>query len=78
MLFAITTQWKISIHSTAIAGAAVLALYLAQGIVWPLLISVPVVGWSRIHLRRHTVMQVIAGALLGASLVYITVTLYGF
>jgi len=26
---------------------------------------IPIVGWSRVYLRAHTVLQVIAGMLLG-------------
>jgi membrane-associated phospholipid phosphatase len=64
LIFAITMRWKISLHSAAVAGVTMLAWKL-WGSPLPLLIGVPVVSWSRVWLRRHTVAQVIGGALLG-------------
>lgn len=70
LLMTITLQWKISIHSTAVSGAAVLAYYFASSVMLPLLLCVPLIGWSRIYLKRHTPAQVLAGAMLGPALVY--------
>jgi membrane-associated phospholipid phosphatase len=64
LILSITTRWKISVHSAAAAGAATLAWSLI-GTPMPLLIGVPIVAWSRVRLRRHTVAQTIAGTSLG-------------
>ncbi len=32
----------------------------------PFLILIPLVGWSRVYLKAHTIAQVCAGTLLGA------------
>jgi hypothetical protein len=57
--------WKMSVHSAVAAGCtAVLALGLGP---WWLLVAgaVALNGWSRIHLRAHTLAQVVVGALSG-------------
>jgi membrane-associated phospholipid phosphatase len=66
-LMAVTTKWKISVHSAVSAGAVGM-LALAYG-PWMLaaFALVALVGWSRIALRDHTPAQVIAGAALGAG-----------
>jgi membrane-associated phospholipid phosphatase len=66
VVLAITTVWKVSLH-TAVSSGAIATLALAYG-PWMLLLSpaVPVIGWSRVQLRDHTLGQVIVGTLLGA------------
>ena len=67
LVLAITRSWKISTHALGIA-APVMALLLLYGEEpLPLLILVPLVGWSRWYLRAHTVAQIIAGIVLGAA-----------
>jgi membrane-associated phospholipid phosphatase len=63
----ITLRWKISVHSTvaAMAGCMVLTL---TGSPLALLLGLPLVMWSRIHLERHTPAQTLAGAALGIGL----------
>jgi membrane-associated phospholipid phosphatase len=63
----INVWWQISIHGAAIVGAVTIS-----GVVFGLPVAlyfsplVLLVGWARLYLRRHTVRQVLAGALLGA------------
>lgn len=57
--------WKISIHAMGIAGPATALIYLFgwTGLAFSLL--VPLVLWSRLHLKRHTPAQLIVGTVLG-------------
>lgn len=64
VIFGITLRWKISVHCTTAAGVATLAWILA-GTPLPLLVGVPLVAWSRVRLRRHTLAQTAAGTMLG-------------
>ncbi|MCQ4043231.1 hypothetical protein ACFOSC_20275 [Streptantibioticus rubrisoli] len=66
-ILAITTVWKISVH-TAVSAGSVIMLALAYG-PWLLALFalVPVIGWSRVALRDHTLAQVTAGTALGAT-----------
>lgn len=61
----ITTRWKISIHTTGLAGP-VCALIILLGPVGALFaLLYPVLIWSRVTLRKHTMAQAIAGGIFG-------------
>jgi len=66
LVLLVTMRWKISVHGLAAATTGVLLWSLWRTAV-PLAILVPAVAWSRLHLRRHTVLQVVAGSGLGAG-----------
>ena len=64
---AITLLWKASAHC-AVAGHAALAgplLLGPAGLVFSLML--PVILWSRVTLRAHTLVQVIAGSVIGLA-----------
>lgn len=65
-LFLVTRRWKISMHSAAAAGVAVVAWNLLGCAAWPFALVVVLVAWSRVRLRQHSVAQTIFGALLSA------------
>ncbi len=60
-------RWKVSVHTGAVAGAAVSLLAMAGPLALPLLVLIPLVGWTRVALRRHTLGQVIAGGMIGGG-----------
>jgi membrane-associated phospholipid phosphatase len=66
IIFLVTLRWKISGHAAAITGLAVLSWLLASPVVAPAALSVPLVIWARLRLRRHTFFQALAGAAVGA------------
>jgi membrane-associated phospholipid phosphatase len=80
---AITTRWKISIHSAGIASFSAIIIYLfetnlmAQNfifdhvLVWSSLIIIPIIMWGRIKLHLHTISQTIAGAVIGFIITYL-------
>ena len=67
----ITTKWKISVHTTGLSGpVGALILLLGSfgaifGIIYPVLI------WSRVLLKKHTLAQAIAGGVQGFFLTVI-------
>jgi membrane-associated phospholipid phosphatase len=67
----INFSWKISIHTMGVAGPTVALTYLFgfAGLLFGLLI--PLVMWSRVKLKKHTISQVIAGAIAGIILTYV-------
>lgn len=75
--FFITLRWKVSIHSAVAAGLAVLASATAGGTVWALVLAVPLIAWSRVVLRRHTVAQTVVGAAIGSLFLAFALLLYG-
>jgi membrane-associated phospholipid phosphatase len=65
----ITVWWKVSIHAAVLAGFIVFLFYITGNYaLWPLLLLIPLVAWSRIILKAHTAAQVIVGAVLGLLL----------
>ncbi len=66
ILSLVTLFWKISFHGATISAAATATVMVAGYYAWPVMLLVPLVGWSRIRLERHTPRQVIYGSLVGA------------
>jgi membrane-associated phospholipid phosphatase len=60
----ITRYWKISTHALGITAPLVALTVLYGERPLPFYALIPLVGWSRVYLRAHTVLQVIAGTLL--------------
>jgi membrane-associated phospholipid phosphatase len=69
IVFLITLRWKISVHTSSAAGMTMLILHVFGLAAAPLVISLPLIAWSRVKLRRHTLGQTIAGALLGSGVI---------
>lgn len=69
---------KVSIHTGGIAGLVTVLIVLFGRGAWPALLLVPLVGWSRVVLGRHTMRQVIAGALTAMTVTTAVLHAYGF
>jgi membrane-associated phospholipid phosphatase len=65
ILFLITLAWQISIHTAATAGLVTFAVLAIGSSAAVLGFLVPLVMWARVYLGRHTLVQTVAGALLG-------------
>jgi membrane-associated phospholipid phosphatase len=77
LLLAITLRWKISAHC-ALAASFVVWLWAVFGAAAaPFVLIIPLVAWSRLRLKRHNLPQTIAGALLGSTVLAITLYLVG-
>jgi len=72
----ITTKWKISVHTTGLSGpiAALTILSGAYGAIFAILY--PLVIWSRVILKKHTLTQAIAGGVQGFFLTVIEMHLF--
>lgn len=65
---AITSVWKVSLHTGAAASSATAMAALFGWVLLPVtLVLAAGVGWSRIRLRRHTLAQVVAGFAIGVA-----------
>ncbi len=66
LAYAASRRWKVSIHTLSVAEAVVGFHYLAST---PLVllagIATVAVGWARVRLGKHTVHQVVVGAVIG-------------
>ena len=68
LLLVLTLRWKVSAHCAAASGLAALALSVWGVAGLGLCLGVPLVAWSRLRLARHTLLQTVGGALVGALL----------
>ncbi len=76
IMMMIGLRWKISIHTSGIAGPATSLTY-ALGIWWLLFVVIAVpVGWARIKMKAHTTAQVTAGALLTVVTTWLQLQVY--
>ncbi|HOD38435.1 MAG: hypothetical protein KA076_08460 [Candidatus Marinimicrobia bacterium] len=67
----ITKYWKISVHGMALGGPiAALGFVISPTFYWGILIA-PLIVYSRVKLKAHTIAQVITGFLLGFLLTLI-------
>jgi membrane-associated phospholipid phosphatase len=60
----ITRYWKISTHALGITAPLIALTVLFGQRPAPFYVLIPLVGWSRVYLRAHTLLQVVAGTLL--------------
>jgi membrane-associated phospholipid phosphatase len=67
----ITLKWKISGHAIAVSSFCVLCGIFLGAFAWFTFLLVPIVIWSRLRLRRHTLMQTAAGTLLGLTMLLV-------
>ena len=71
-----TTSWKISVHTTALSGpvAALILLLGPFGAIFGLIY--PVLIWSRVLLKKHTLAQAISGGFQGFFLTVLEMYLF--
>jgi membrane-associated phospholipid phosphatase len=67
----INLSWKISIHTMGVAETTVVLTYLFgfPGLLFSILI--PLVMWSRVKLKKHTISQVLVGCFAGIIFTYV-------
>jgi len=73
----INLLWKISLHTAFVTASVTVLIILYGSIVAATVVLIPLVAWSRIELRQHSLAQVAAGALLAASIVVVVFYLFG-
>ncbi len=68
VIFLINLRWKISIHTMGIAGPTTVLVFVFG--VWGILLGalLPLVTWSRVYLKKHTIAQALAGIVAGIAL----------
>ena len=75
VIFSISSFWKISMHMAGVSGfSTALVFVFGAPALWAF-ISLLLVAWARLHRRKHTVPQLIAGTLAG---VLVTVLVFGW
>ena len=69
--------WKISLHTAFVTASVTVLIILYGSIAAVTVVLVPLIAWSRIELKHHSLAQVITGALLAASIVVVVFYLFG-
>ncbi len=72
----ITLSWKISFH-TAVTTSIITAIVILGGLrFWPFFLLIPIIGWARMALKKHTFWQVVGGTILAFAIT--TIIFYFF
>jgi membrane-associated phospholipid phosphatase len=66
--------WKASAHCTVAGHAAAAGLLLLDPLGLVFLLVLPLVLWSRVILKAHTLSQALAGAVVGAGFALLFLT----
>ena len=75
----ITFFWKISFHMIFSTLIIFFICYLLKTPeIYSLVILLPLIGWSRLQLRKHSFKQVLGGTLLSLIGILIVLTLFNF
>ncbi len=72
----ITRYWKISTHALGITAPLVALTLLYGNQTLPFLVLIPMICWARVYLKAHTLLQVLAGAVLGTVSVVVFFALF--
>ncbi|MGM0365490.1 MAG: hypothetical protein ACQEP5_03020 [Actinomycetota bacterium] len=78
ILTTITYFWKVSFHTSWITIASITFFILFGKWMLLLLLLIPFIGWARLKIKRHTVMQVILGSVISAICALFIYSRYGF
>lgn len=68
IILVINLFWKISAHAMTVAHSIGVLVGIEADLWWVGVAVLLMLGWSRLYLKRHTPMQVIAGTLVGFSI----------
>lgn len=76
-MLTISRFWKISLHMAGVGGFSTALLYVfGIPMLWVFL-SLPLVAWARLHRRKHTLAQLVIGAIAGILVTILTFGLIG-
>jgi len=78
ILTTITYFWKISFHTSWVTVTSITFFILFGKWMLLLLLLIPFIGWARVKIRRHTIMQVILGSVISAICALFIYSRYGF
>ncbi len=78
ILTAITYFWKISFHTSWVTFVTITYCVLFGKWMLTLLLLTILVGWARVKIKRHTILQVTLGAAISAIVTLFVYSRYGF
>ena len=72
----INLWWKISLHTAFIAASVTLLVILYGWVAVVAIVLIPLMFWARMELKRHSLAQVAAGALLSTLIVAVVFRIF--
>jgi len=72
----INLWWKISLHTAFIAASVTLLVILYGWVAMVAIVLLPLMFWARMELKRHSLAQVAAGALLSTLIVAVVFRIF--
>ena len=75
VMFSISSFWKISMHMAGVGGFSTALVFVFGALALWAFLSLALVAWARLYRRKHTVLQLVAGALAG---VLVTLLVFGW
>lgn len=73
----ISNWWKISLHMLGMSLFVTTILLYNVRHWWPIAFLIPMIGWARLTLHRHTPLQLLVGFILGVSLTWLVFRSFG-
>jgi hypothetical protein len=70
-MFTISNIWKISLHMAGLSGFATALTFVFGPAALMTYLGLPVLAWARWHRRKHTIAQLIVGALVGGLITFL-------
>jgi len=67
VLFVITYFWKISLHMSMNTAGVIVLNYLYHWHWWWFFVTIPLIFWARLRLKKHTPAQLFAGLIISAA-----------
>lgn len=69
---------KPSVHASATTYFVLILVLLFNPQLWPIILLIPLVAWSRWHLKKHTPSQILAGIFITLVVVVLTFKFFAF
>ncbi len=76
IIWFVNKSWKISIHAAGVGGGIWLLLEIGGSAWWPGILALPLVAWSRLYLKAHTPLQIMAGFVVGGAVSLLACVVY--
>lgn len=76
IMAAITEFWKISLHAALVTAATIFINFLYGWRLSYLYLLIPLTGWARLKLKKHTPAQVVAGVLVPTIYLFLVLVIF--
>ncbi len=79
LVISIVNRWvKASIHTATISAFSLSLVIIYGNTLLPLLLLIPLMGWARVKIKKHTPIEIVVGSFLGITLTIIVYVIARF